>query len=55
MGLPSNEPEECAKDYIKKCYHLYPRGVYWFNATDESTLETSIKLANMVSQTYIYA
>lgn len=49
MGLPGDEPEQYVKDYIKKYYHFYPRGVYWFNATDELMLETSVKLADKVS------
>ena len=50
MGLPGDEPEQYIKDYIKKCYYFYPRGVYWFNATDKLMLETSVKLADRVSQ-----
>ena len=45
-GLTGSEPDEPVKDYIKKYYHLYSRGVYWFNATDELMLEASVKLAN---------
>ena len=50
MGLAGAEPEECAKDYIKKYYYLYLHGVYWLNGSDELMFETSMKLANMVSQ-----
>ena len=49
MGLTGSEPEELAKDYIKKYYHLYCRGVYWLNATDELVLEIHVKLAKIVS------
>jgi len=50
MRLPGDEPEQHVKDYIKKCYYFYPCGVHWFNATDELILETSVKLADRVSQ-----
>ena len=46
MGLIGTEPEEPVKDYIKKHYHLYTRGVYWLNATDELILEASVRLVN---------
>ena len=49
MGLTGSEPEELAKGYIKNYYHLYCRGVYWLNATDELVLEIHVKLAKIVS------
>ena len=49
MGLTGSEPEELAKDYIKKYYHLYCHGVYWLNGTDELILEILVKLAKIVS------
>ena len=49
MGLAGAEPEECVKDYVKKYYYLYLRGVYWLNGSDDLMLETSVKLANLVS------
>ena len=49
MGLTGSEPQELAKDYIKKYYHLYCRGVYWLSATDELILEIQVKLAKIVS------
>ena len=49
MGLTGAEPDECVKDYIKKYYYLYLRGVYWLNGSDDLTFQTSVKLANMVS------
>lgn len=50
MGLAGAEPDECVKDYIKKYYYLYLRGVYWLNGSDDLMFETSVKLANMVSK-----
>ena len=50
MGLSGSEPEECAKDYIKKYYYLYPCGVYWLSGRDDLMLEISTALANIVSK-----
>ena len=48
VGTSGNEPEECARDFIKRCYHNYPYGVYWYDASNELTLETGVKVANEV-------
>ena len=48
VGTPGNEPEECARDFIKNCYYYYPCGVYWYDATNELLLETSMKVAHEV-------
>ena len=48
VGTPGNEPEECARDFIKNCYYYYPSGVYWYDATNELLLETSMKVAHEV-------
>ena len=53
MGITGSEPIECAKDYVKKYYHLYLRGVYWLNGADELMLETSVKLTDMVSPNFL--
>ena len=50
VGTPGNEPEECARDFIKNCYYYYPCGVYWYDATNELLLETSTKVAREVCQ-----
>ena len=34
MGVPGNEPEGCARDFIKNCYYYYPCGVYWYDVSD---------------------
>ena len=49
MGIPGNEPEECARDYIKNYYYYYPSGVYWYDASNELLLETSVKSSHEVS------
>ena len=48
VGILGNEPEECARDFIKNCYYYYPCGVYWYDATNELLLETSMKIAHEV-------
>ena len=48
VGTPGNEPEECARDFIKNCYYYYPCGVYWYDASDELLLETNMKVAHEV-------
>ena len=45
VGTPGNEPEECARDFVKTYYQYYPCGVYWYNVSDELTLETCVKVA----------
>ena len=50
MGLSGSEPEECAKDYIKKYCYLYLCGVYWLSGRDDLMLEISTALANIVSK-----
>ena len=45
VGTPGNEPEECARDFIKNCYKYYPCGVYWYDASNELTLEASVMIA----------
>ena len=48
VGAAGNEPEECARDFIKNCYHYYPCGVYWYDASSELLLETNMKVAHKV-------
>ena len=48
MGTPGNEPEECARDFAKAWYYYYPCGVYWYDASNELLLETSIKISHEV-------
>ena len=48
MSTPGNEPEECARDFIKNYYQYYPYGVYWYDTSNELILETSVKVANEV-------
>ena len=48
MGIPGNEPEECARDFIKNCYYYYPCGVYWYDASTRDLLEASVKVAHEV-------
>ena len=50
VGTPGNEPEECARDYIKNYYYYYPSGVYWYDTSNELLLETSVKISHEVSQ-----
>ncbi|XP_065893671.1 tetratricopeptide repeat protein 28-like isoform X2 [Dysidea avara] len=44
VGTPGNEPEECARDFIKTYYQYYPCGVYWYDVSDELILETCVKV-----------
>ena len=44
MGIPANEPEEIARDFIKTYYQYYPSGVYWYDVSDELILETSVRV-----------
>ena len=48
VGTPGNEPEECARDFIKNCYYHYPCGVYWYDASTRDLLEASMKVAHEV-------
>ena len=48
VETPGNEPEESARDFIKNCYYYYPCGVYWYDASNELLLETSVKVAHEV-------
>ena len=48
MGTSGNEPEECARDFIKVYYQYYPCGVYWYDVSDELILETSVKVVTEV-------
>ena len=48
VGTPGNEPEECARDFIKIYYYYYPSGVYWYDASNELVLETSVKTSHEV-------
>ncbi|XP_065920020.1 uncharacterized protein [Dysidea avara] len=45
VGTPGNEPEECARDFIKRYYQYYPCGVYWYDVSNELILETCLKVA----------
>jgi len=38
IGTPGNEPEECARDFIKGHYQYYPCGVYWYDVSNELIL-----------------
>ena len=55
VGTPGNEPEECARDFIKNCYCYYPCGVYWYDASNEFLLETSVKVAHEVRMLTCYS
>ena len=48
VGTPGNEPEECARDFIKNCYYYYPCGVYWYDASNELLLDAGVKVAHEV-------
>jgi len=48
VGTPGNEPEECAKDFIKTYYQYYQYGVYWYDVSDKLILETSVKVVTEV-------
>jgi len=48
IGTPGNEPEECARDFIKGHYQYYPCGVYWYDVSNELILETCVKVATEV-------
>jgi len=48
VGTPGNEPEECARDFIKAYYQYYPCGVYWHDVSDELILETLVKVVTEV-------
>jgi len=48
VGTSGNEPEECARDFIKVYYQYYPCGVYWYDVSDELILETSVKVVTEV-------
>ena len=48
VGTPGNEPEECARDFIKRYYQYYPCGVYWYDVSNELILETCLKVATEV-------
>ena len=48
MGTPGNEPEEIARDFTKAYYRYYPCGVYWYDVSDELTLETCVKVVSEV-------
>ena len=54
VGTPGNEPEECARDFIKNCYYYYPCGVYWYDASNELLLETTMKVAHQVCSLQLY-
>ena len=54
MGTPDNEPEECARDFIKNYYYYYPSGVYWYDASNELSLETSVKTSHEVRKPIKY-
>ena len=48
VGTPGNEPEECARDFIKTYYKYYPCGMYWYDVSDELALETCVKVVTEV-------
>ena len=52
VGTPGNEPEECARDFIKDYYQYYPCGVYWYDVSSELILETCVKVATEVRIEY---
>ena len=59
MGTPGNEPEECARDFIKTHYRYYPCGVYWYDVSDELILETCVEVTEVgmcvCVQLYVYS